>query len=47
MRLEGTNVEQARQILEEAQSDIPNMQIGTHLTNAAEKITAAVAKAPA
>ncbi len=41
VRLEGTNVEQARQILQTAQSDIPSMQIGTDLTDAARKITAA------
>jgi succinyl-CoA synthetase beta subunit len=47
VRLEGTNVEPAREILEQAKSDIPTMQIGTDLTDAADKITGAVAKAPA
>jgi succinyl-CoA synthetase beta subunit len=46
VRLEGTNVEPARQILEKAKSEIPTMQIGTDLTDAADKIAAAVA-APA
>ncbi len=43
VRLEGTNVEPARKILEEARKNIPTMQVGTDLTDAAEKITAAVA----
>jgi len=47
VRLEGTNVEKARQILEDAKSSIPTMQIGMDLTEAADKITDAVAKAPA
>ncbi|MFA9477613.1 ADP-forming succinate--CoA ligase subunit beta [Phycisphaerales bacterium AB-hyl4] len=42
VRLEGTNVEEARKILEAAKGDIPTMQIGTDLTEAAKKITAAV-----
>ncbi len=41
VRLEGTNVEAARQILEAARADIPTMQIGTDLTDAAKKIAAA------
>jgi succinyl-CoA synthetase beta subunit len=43
VRLEGTNVDEARQILEDAKSDIPTMQAATDLTDAAEKVTAAVA----
>ncbi|MEX2387412.1 MAG: succinate--CoA ligase subunit beta, partial [Phycisphaeraceae bacterium] len=45
VRLEGTNVEAARKLLEEARGDIPTMQIGTDLTDAAQKITAAVGAA--
>lgn len=40
VRLEGTNVEEARTILEEAKGAIPTMQIGTDLADAARKITA-------
>jgi succinyl-CoA synthetase beta subunit len=47
VRLEGTNVEPAREILENAKGDIPTMEIGTDLTDAAKKITGAVEKAPA
>ncbi|MEE9211966.1 MAG: ADP-forming succinate--CoA ligase subunit beta [Phycisphaeraceae bacterium] len=43
VRLEGTNVEAARKLLEDAHADIPTMQIGTDLTDAAQKITAAIA----
>ncbi len=43
VRLEGTNVEAARKILAEAKNEIPTMQIGTDLTDAAKKITSAVA----
>jgi succinyl-CoA synthetase beta subunit len=43
VRLEGTNVEPARKILEAAQPDIPTMTVGSDLTDAAKKITAAVA----
>lgn len=43
VRLEGTNVEEARRILEDAKSDIPAMQPATDLTDAAEKVTASVA----
>ncbi len=39
VRLEGTNVEAARQILEAAKADIPTMQIGADLTEAATKMT--------
>ncbi len=42
VRLEGTNVEPARKILEAAQGDIPTMTVGADLTDAAKKITAAV-----
>ena len=47
VRLEGTTVEPAREILENAKGDIPTMEIGTDLTDAAKKITGAVEKAPA
>jgi succinyl-CoA synthetase beta subunit len=47
VRLEGTNVEKARQLLEAAKAEIPTMIIGTDLTDAAKKITAAVAGVPA
>lgn len=43
VRLEGTNVEAARKILADAKNEIPTMQIGTDLTDAAKKITSAVA----
>ena len=43
VRLEGTNVDLAREILETAQKDIPSMQAATDLTDAAKKVTAAVA----
>lgn len=43
VRLEGTNVEPARKILEAAKADIPTMIVGGDLTDAAEKITQAVA----
>jgi len=42
VRLEGTNVEPARKILADAAGDLPTMQIGTDLTDAAEKVTQAV-----
>ncbi len=42
VRLEGTNVEQARKILQEARASIPVLQTATDLTDAAQKITAAV-----
>ncbi len=48
VRLEGTNVEPAREILDAAKGEIPTMQVGTDLTDAAKKITAAIgATAPA
>ena len=45
VRLEGTNVAQARAILEAAREEIPTMQTATDLTDAASKIVAAVAVA--
>jgi succinyl-CoA synthetase beta subunit len=42
VRLEGTNVEPARKIIEEARATIPVMQTATDLTDAASKVTAAV-----
>ncbi len=42
VRLEGTNVEPAREILDAAKADIPTMTVGNDLTDAASKITAAV-----
>ncbi len=42
VRLEGTNVEPARAILEEAQTRLPTMQTATDLADAARKVTAAV-----
>jgi succinyl-CoA synthetase beta subunit len=43
VRLEGTNVEPARAILDAAKGDVPTMIVGTDLTDAAKKIAAAVA----
>lgn len=43
VRLEGTNVEIARQLLEDAKPDLPTMQIGNDLTDAAIKINEAIA----
>ncbi len=43
VRLEGTNVQPARQIIKDAQADIPTLSVGTDLTDAAKKITAALA----
>jgi succinyl-CoA synthetase beta subunit len=42
VRLEGTNVQQARQVLEKAAGDIDVLQTATDLTDAAKKITGAV-----
>ncbi|MCB9847900.1 MAG: ADP-forming succinate--CoA ligase subunit beta [Phycisphaeraceae bacterium] len=42
VRLEGTNVEQGRAILEEAKSDIPTMQTAGDLGEAAQRVVAAV-----
>ena len=43
VRLEGTNVEEARCILDDARGEIAMMQTGSDLTDAAEKITGAIA----
>jgi succinyl-CoA synthetase beta subunit len=43
VRLEGTNVEKARRILADAQSQMPTLQTATDLTDAAKKVVAAVA----
>ncbi|MDZ4755736.1 MAG: ADP-forming succinate--CoA ligase subunit beta [Phycisphaerae bacterium] len=43
VRLEGTNVGEARAILERAKAEIPAMQTATDLTDAAKKVCAAVA----
>ena len=43
VRLEGTNVERAREILKNAKADLPTLVAATDLTDAAKKITAAVA----
>ncbi|MCC6580364.1 MAG: ADP-forming succinate--CoA ligase subunit beta [Phycisphaeraceae bacterium] len=43
VRLEGTNVQQARQILEQARADVPTMRVGKDLTDAARLITEAIA----
>jgi len=41
VRLEGTNVEKARQILGAAKGELPMMQPATDLTDAAKKVVAA------
>ncbi|MFO0828948.1 MAG: ADP-forming succinate--CoA ligase subunit beta [Phycisphaerales bacterium] len=43
VRLEGTNVAEARTILQQAQRELPGMQTATDLTDAAKKVCAAVA----
>ena len=43
VRLEGTNVEEARRVLEDARNDIPTMQTATDLSTAARAICEAVA----
>jgi len=45
VRLEGTNVDEARRILEEAKTEIPMMSTATDLTDAATKVCAAVGAA--
>jgi len=45
VRLEGTNVETAREILTAAQPELPTMQTATDLADAAEKVASAVATA--
>jgi succinyl-CoA synthetase beta subunit len=42
VRLEGTNVDAGRKILNDARKDIPTMQAATDLTDAAKKVCAAV-----
>jgi succinyl-CoA synthetase beta subunit len=42
VRLEGTNVKEARALLEAARGDIPTMQTASDLTDAAQRIVAAV-----
>ena len=42
VRLEGTNVEKAREILAGAKNDLPTLQTATDLTDAAKKVVAAV-----
>src|SRR5262249_27701241 len=41
VRLEGTNVEKAREILAAARSELPTLQTATDLTDAARKVVAA------
>ena len=41
VRLEGTNVEQGREILAAARPELPMMQTATDLTDAAKKVVAA------
>jgi succinyl-CoA synthetase beta subunit len=43
VRLEGTNVAEARRVLNEARAEIPTMVAAADLTDAAEKVCAAVA----
>src|SRR5436305_13219332 len=43
VRLEGTNVDRAREILKAAHSELPMIQSATDLTDAAKKVTAVVA----
>jgi succinyl-CoA synthetase beta subunit len=43
VRLEGTNVEKAREILQGAKSKLPTLIAATDLTDAAKKVVAAVA----
>jgi succinyl-CoA synthetase beta subunit len=45
VRLEGTNVEKAREILAKAKNDLPTLLPATDLTDAAKKVVAAVGKA--
>jgi len=45
VRLEGTNVEKAREILKNAQAELPTLMPASDLTDGAKKIVAAVAKA--
>jgi succinyl-CoA synthetase beta subunit len=41
VRLEGTNVERAREILAKARRELPTLQTATGLTEAANKVVAA------
>jgi succinyl-CoA synthetase beta subunit len=41
VRLEGTNVEKAREILAAAKSELPMMQTATGMTDAAKKVVTA------
>jgi succinyl-CoA synthetase beta subunit len=43
VRLEGTNVDKAREILKAASRELPTIIPATDLTDAAKKVTAAVA----
>jgi succinyl-CoA synthetase beta subunit len=43
VRLEGTNVEKAREILKNAKGELPTLQTASDLTDAAKKVVAAVA----
>jgi len=43
VRLEGTNVQKAREILDEAKGDLPTLIAATDLTDAARRVVAAVA----
>jgi len=43
VRLEGTNVDKAREILAGAKNELPTLQAATDLTDAAKKVVAAVA----
>ena len=45
VRLEGTNVDQAREIMDGARGDIPTLQTASDLTDAAKKVTSAVTAA--
>lgn len=45
VRLEGTNVDRARQILAQAKSQLPTLTTATDLTDAAQKVVTAVAAA--
>jgi succinyl-CoA synthetase beta subunit len=44
VRLEGTNVEAGRKLLESARGTLPTLQAATDLADAAKKVCAAVAR---
>jgi succinyl-CoA synthetase beta subunit len=44
VRLEGTNVDAGRKLLQDAKGSLPTLQAGSDLTDAAAKVVAAVAK---